>query len=88
MFAMICIRLDIAQVVDAVSRYIANLSEENLKTMKRILGYIRGISDIALCYGESEFTVRDYVNSDFIGDLDKRKSIISYVFTIAGRIAS
>ncbi|KAH9697272.1 glycine--tRNA ligase 1 [Citrus sinensis] len=34
--------------------------------------------------GKSKFTVRGYVDSDFTGDLDKRKSTTSYVFTLAG----
>ena len=56
--------------------------------MKRILRYIRGTSDVALCYGGSKFTVKGYVDSDFAGDIDKRKSITSYVFTLAGVAAS
>lgn len=56
--------------------------------MKKILRYIRGTLDVALCYGGSKFTVRGYVDSDYIGDLDKRKSITSYVFTLARRAVS
>ncbi|KAH9671138.1 hypothetical protein KPL70_017236 [Citrus sinensis] len=56
--------------------------------VKRILRYIRGTSDVALCYGGSEFTVRGYVDSDFAGDLDKRKSTTGYVFTLAGATVS
>ncbi|KAH9699234.1 Integrase catalytic domain-containing protein [Citrus sinensis] len=77
MFAMICTRPDIAQAVGA--HWIA---------VKRILRYIRGTSDVALCYGGSEFTVRGYVDSDFAGDLDKRKSTTGYVFTLAGAAVS
>ncbi|KAH9670648.1 hypothetical protein KPL70_017055 [Citrus sinensis] len=44
----------------------------------------RGTSDVALCYGGSKFTVRGYVDSDFAGDLDKRKSTTGYVFILAG----
>ncbi|KAH9655417.1 Integrase catalytic domain-containing protein [Citrus sinensis] len=84
MFAMICTRPDIAQAVGAVSRYMANPGGEHWITVKRILRYIRGTSDVALCYGGSEFTVRGYVDSDFARDLDKRKSTIGYVFTLAG----
>ncbi|KAH9698769.1 hypothetical protein KPL71_024127 [Citrus sinensis] len=65
MFAMICTRPDIAQAVGAVSRYMANPGGEHWITVKRILRYIRGTSDVALCYGGSEFTVRGYVDSDF-----------------------
>jgi len=48
------------------------------------LRYIKGTSDAALCYRGSEFTVRGYVDSDFAGDLEKRKSTTGYVFIIAG----
>ena len=51
MFAMICTRSNIAQVVGAVNRYMANLGGEHWKTVKRIFRYIRGTLDIALCYG-------------------------------------
>jgi len=55
-----------------------------LNAVKRILRYIRGTSDVALCYGGSEYIVRGYVDSDFTGDLDKRKSTTGYVFTLVG----
>jgi hypothetical protein len=45
------------------------------------LRYIKGTSDAALCYGGSESTVRGYVDSDFTGDLEKRKSTTGYVAT-------
>ncbi|KAK0605571.1 hypothetical protein LWI29_028241 [Acer saccharum] len=88
MFAMICTRPDIAQAVGAVSRHMANPGIDHWNAVKRILRYIRGTSDAALCYGGSEFTVRGYVDSDFAGDLDKRKSTTGYVFTIAGGAVS
>ncbi|KAH9650013.1 hypothetical protein KPL70_026197 [Citrus sinensis] len=84
MFAMICTRPDITQAVGAVSRYMTNPGGEHWIAVKRILKYIRGTSDIALCYRGSEFTVRSYVDLDFAGDIDKRKSTIGYMFTLAG----
>ncbi|KAH9800564.1 hypothetical protein KPL71_000708 [Citrus sinensis] len=79
---------DIAQAVGAVSQYMANPGGEHWIAVKRILRYIRGTSDVALCYEGSEFTVRGYVDSDFAGDLDKRKSTTGYVFTLAGAAVS
>ena len=61
----------------------ANLNGEHWQTVKRILRYIRGTLNFALCYGRLEFIVRGYVDSDFTGDLDKNKSITSYAFTFA-----
>jgi len=88
MFAMICTRPNIAQAVTAVSRYMANLGREHWNTIKRILRYIKGTSNAALHYGGSESTVRDYVDSDFASDLEKRKSTIGYVFIIVGGAVS
>jgi hypothetical protein len=52
------------------------------------LRYIKGTSDATLCYEGSESIVIRYVDSDFVGDLKKRKSIIGYVFTITRRAIS
>jgi hypothetical protein len=87
-FVMVCTRPDIAQVVGAASRYMTNPSIEHWNTIKRILRYIKGTLNVALCYGGSEFTVRGYVNSDFAGDLEKRKFTTGYVFIIAGGAVS
>jgi hypothetical protein len=48
------------------------------------LRYIKGTLDTVLYYGGSESTARDYVYSNFAGDLKKRKFNIGYMFTIAG----
>ena len=88
MFAMICTRPDIAQAVGVVSRYMANPGKEHWNTVKRILRYIKGTSDVALCYGGSDFVVRGYVDSDYAGDLDESKSTTGYVFTLASGAVS
>jgi len=88
MFAMICTRPDIAQAVGVVSRYMANPGREHWNCVKRILRYIKGTSDVALCYGGSDFIINGYVDSDYAGDLDKSKSTTGYVFQIAGGAVS
>ena len=81
MFAMICTRPNITQGVGAVSRNMVNPGGEHWNVVKKILRNIRGTSNAGLCYGGLDFTVRCYVGSDFVGDLDKRKSTTCYVFT-------
>jgi len=88
MYAMICTRPDIAQAVGVVSRFMADPGREHWNAVKRILRYIKGTSDVDLCYGGSEFIVKGYVDSDFAGDLDKKKSTTGYVFTLAGGAVS
>ena len=88
MYVMICTRPNIAQAVGFVSQFMANPGKEHWNAVKRILRYIKGTSSAALCFGESEFIIRGYVNLDFVGDLVKRKSTTGYVFTLIGRIMS
>ncbi|KAE8716977.1 cytochrome P450 71A9-like [Hibiscus syriacus] len=88
MFSMICTRPDIAQAVGVVSRYMANPGKEHWNTMKRILRYIKGTSNVALCYGGSNLLINGYVDSNYAGDLDKSKSTTGYVFKVAGGAVS
>ncbi|KAE8714088.1 putative GHMYB10 [Hibiscus syriacus] len=88
MFAMICTRPDIAQAVGVVSRYMANPGKEHWNTVKMILRYIKETSNIALCCRGSNLLINGYVDSDYVGDLDKSKSTTGYVFKIDGGAVS
>ena len=83
-YAMICTRPNIAQAVGLVSRFMANPGKEHWNAIKRIRRYIKGTSRAALSFGGLEFIVRGYGDSDFVGDLAKRKSTTGYMFTLAG----
>lgn len=39
-----------------------------------------------LCYGESNYTIKGYVNFEFISDVDKRKSTLGYVYLCNGAV--
>ncbi|GJU41975.1 retrovirus-related pol polyprotein from transposon TNT 1-94 [Tanacetum coccineum] len=52
MFAIICTRPNIAHAVGVVSRYMEEPGREHWEAVKRILRYIKGTSDVALCFGE------------------------------------
>nr|GEY37770.1 retrovirus-related Pol polyprotein from transposon TNT 1-94 [Tanacetum cinerariifolium] len=88
MFAMICTRPEIAHAVGVVSRYITELGRDHWEAVKRILRYIKGISDVALCFGESYVIVKGYVDSDYAGVLDGSKLTNGFVFTLCGRTVS
>jgi hypothetical protein len=45
---------------------------------------LRGTSNACLQFGKSRDGLVGYVDSDFAGDLDKRRSLTGYVFTIGG----
>jgi len=52
------------------------------RAVKWILKYLKGSSDMALCYDGKGLRLHRYVDSDFAGDVDSRKSTTSYVFTL------
>ncbi|KAG8472381.1 hypothetical protein CXB51_035329 [Gossypium anomalum] len=84
MYAMVCSRPDLSYAVSAVSRYMVNLGKEHWKTVQWILRYLRGTTDVCLQFGRTEDGVIGYVDADFAGDLDRRRSLTGYVFTIGG----
>ena len=46
--------------------------------------YPRGSSDTCLCFTGASLKLLGYVNADFAGDIDSRKSTIGFVFTLGG----
>jgi len=43
---------------------------------------------MALCYDGTDVRLHGHVDSDFAGDVDSRRSIISYVFTLGSEAVS
>ncbi|KAG8496686.1 hypothetical protein CXB51_007936 [Gossypium anomalum] len=84
MYAMVCSRPDLSYAVSAVSRYMANPGKEHWKAVQWILRYLRGTTDVCLQFGRTEDGVIGYVDAAFAGDLDRRRSLTGYVFTIGG----
>jgi hypothetical protein len=84
MYVMVCTRPDISHVVGVVSKYMENPGKEHWATMKWVLRYLRGTSNYCITFNDSSDEVCGYVDSDFAGDLDKRRSTSGYVFTLAG----
>ncbi|KAK3128943.1 hypothetical protein QOZ80_6BG0468570 [Eleusine coracana subsp. coracana] len=84
MYAMVCSRPDLSYALSVVSRYMSNPGREHWKAVQWILRYMRGTSSACLQFGKSGDGIVGYVDSDYAGDLDRRRSLIGYVFTIGG----
>lgn len=87
MYAMVCTRPDISHAVSMVSRYMNNPGKVHWQAVKWILRYIYGTVDVGLKFERNKTGgnhLVGYVDSDFAGDLDKRRSTTGYVFTMAG----
>ena len=86
MYAMVCIRPDISHAVGTVSRYMHNPGKEHWLAVKWILRYIQKTLDVGLIFEKDDMDgqhVVGYCDSDYAGDLDKRRSTTGYVFTLA-----
>ncbi|GAA0158150.1 transmembrane signal receptor [Lithospermum erythrorhizon] len=88
MYAMLCTRPDIAYSVGLVSRFISRPSKEHWEAVKWILKYLRGTSNICICYGGQDANLRCYTDSDMAGDIDTKRSTSGYLFTFVGRAIS
>ncbi|KAL5835734.1 hypothetical protein ACOSQ3_015285 [Xanthoceras sorbifolium] len=64
MYAMVCTRLDIAQAVGAVSRYMNNPGKIHWEAVKWILRYLRGTTNKTLCFKGGDTTLTGYVDAD------------------------
>ena len=84
MYAMVCSRPDLSYALSVVSRYMANPGKEHWKAVQWIFRYLRGTSNAYLQFGKTRDGLVGFVDSDFAGDLDKRRSLTGYVFTIGG----
>ena len=82
MYAILCTRLDICHAVGVVSRFQSNPGLEHWIVVKHILKYLRRTRDYILVYSGKDLKILRYINSDFQGDRDSRKSTSGSVFTL------
>lgn len=91
MSAMVCTRPDIAHAVSLISRFMGKLGEEHWRAAKWVLRYLAGTSKVGVVYGKAvsgEDCAKGYMDSDYAGDLDKRRSLTGYVFSLFGNTIS
>jgi hypothetical protein len=86
MYAMVCTRPDISQAVSVVSRFMANPGKAHWEAVKWILRYLKGTIDTCLCFGGDACHISGFVDSDYAGDLDRRRSTTGYVFKVHGAL--
>ena len=88
MYAMVCTRPDIAHAMGVVSRYMSRPGKQHWEAVKWILRYLRGSSNTCLCFTGASLKLHGYVDADFSGDIDSRKSTTKFVFTLGGTTIS
>lgn len=95
MYVVICTRPNLAHVVSVVSRFMHNPGKEHWNAVMWILRYLKGTSHFGLLFDKNSVKeigvmgfVEGIIDSDFAGDLDKRRSISGYVFSLCSSAMS
>ncbi|KAE8655753.1 Retrovirus-related Pol polyprotein from transposon TNT 1-94 [Hibiscus syriacus] len=86
MYAMVCTRSDLAHAVSQVCKYMSKPGKQHWEAVKWIFRYLKGTMGhgIVFCSQQDNPLVVGYVDSDYAGDLDNRRSTTGYVFTLGG----
>ena len=88
MYAMVYTRPDIVHAVGVVSRFMSRPGKQHWEAAKWILRYLKGSSDTCLCFTGASLKLQGYVDVDFAGDIDSRKSTTGFDFTLGGTTIS
>ena len=91
MYAMVSSRPDIAYGIGLISRFMSNPGRSHWQAAKWLLRYLKGTLGEKLIYsrnGQQGCKLVGYCDSDYAGDLDKRRSLSGYVFTVGGNTVS
>ena len=91
MYAIVCSIPNLSHVVSMVSRYMHDPGKEYWEAMKWILWYIKCTIAVGLVFEKdtrSKQLCMGYVDSNYVGDLDKCRSTTGYVFTLLQALVS
>lgn len=91
MYGMVCTRPDLTFAVSVINRFIKNPGRLHWEALKWTLRYIRGSSNLGLVFKHSKDKddfITGFVDADFASNLDTRKSMKGYVFTLYGTTIS
>ena len=86
MYSMVCTMPYLAHAVSVVSKYMANPEKQHWDTVKWIFRYLKGTTDYDITFvrQKSDLSVVGYMDADYAGDLDDKRSTTGYVFTLIG----
>ena len=85
-YAMVVTRPDIAEAVGVVSRFSANPTETHMKAVDDIYAYLKDTSNLGLHFRKNcaDQELHAYVDADWAGCPNTRRSTTGYVIKLAG----
>ncbi|KAL7129290.1 hypothetical protein ABFS83_13G056000 [Erythranthe nasuta] len=92
MYCMVCSRPDLAHAASVISRFMADPGQAHWEALKWTLRYMKGSAEIGLLFKRNDRiegdALKGFVDSDYAGSIDTRKSLTGYVFTLFGTAVS
>lgn len=91
MYPMVCSRPDLAYAMSVVSRFMADPGKAHWDALKWVFRYVNGTTNYGLLFEKSEKQtepVEGFVDADFAGNIDTRKSLTGYIFNLYGTAVS
>ena len=84
MYAQVCTHPDLAFITGMLGRFQSNLVMDHWKAVKKVLRYLQGNKEYMLVYKKTDnLEVVGYLDTDFAGCVDTKKSTSGYVFMLA-----
>lgn len=90
-YSMVCSIPDLSHAMSVESRFMANPRERHWEALKWTMRYLKGSSNLGLMFRrlkEMNQPVVGFVDSDYTGNLDTRKSLAGFIFTLYGTAIS
>jgi len=89
MYVMVCMRPHITHAVAVLSKFMSKPGKEHWIVMKWVFMYLHRTSDYGLCYQrrlgmDKVLDISGFVDADWAGDMDWRRSTSGYVFNLFG----
>src|ERR1700726_2392870 len=87
LYAALGMRPDIAYAVQHLSQFTSNPGPEHVAGVKMVYRYLKGTSDLGICYSSQE-GLHCYTDAGWGQNILDGKSISGHVFTMAGGVVS
>ena len=85
MWGQLATRPDLSFAVSLLSRFQANPGIDHWRSLLHVIGYVKNTMDYGLTYSrDADLTPAAYVDADYGGCRDTRRSTSGYVFMMAG----
>ncbi|CAM9792837.1 unnamed protein product [Chrysoparadoxa australica] len=89
MYAVKTTRPDLANATRELAKCLKESREVHMRSLERALQYVSGTTDLGLTYSrKGELQLEAYVDSDYAGDVNGRRSTTGYVIIFGGAAVS